>query len=349
MLLLDVLIRYPAVALMLMFTVLALRDGHQAVPARYAAYLSISVAALLLGTSHPDLLLPRAAHITVRFLDAPSVALVWWFGRSLFEDDFTLGWLEWTGMIVIIVTNTGFRLLELGFIVSLPFFFNYLSTITSLLMMAHLYYVIIAGRQDDVIELRRRVRFYFVIGLIAATVLIIISDRVFYNQIPIELSIFRAALVLPLALWGLLWLVRFHPEMVSFQLVNTVVTVEPEIDPRDQSLHRALVDEMQVKQAYIEPGLTIRALAERLKAPEHRLRALINKGMGYRNFSGFLNHYRIEAVKQAMEKPENSRIPVLTLAMNVGFNSLAPFNRAFLAATEQTPTTYRSGLLKDSD
>ena len=118
--------------------------------------------------------------------------------------------------------------------------------------------------------------------------------------------------------------------------------MQPAIDPRDQGMYDALVDLMENEHAYREPGLTIRTLAEKLKTPEHQLRALINKGMGYRNFSGFLNHYRIQAVKDAMSVPENTRIPVLTLAMDVGFNSLAPFNRAFREISGETPTEYRS-------
>jgi len=48
MLLIDVLIRYPTVALMLLFAALAIRDGWRASTTRYAALLSISMSALLL-------------------------------------------------------------------------------------------------------------------------------------------------------------------------------------------------------------------------------------------------------------------------------------------------------------
>jgi AraC-like DNA-binding protein len=71
--------------------------------------------------------------------------------------------------------------------------------------------------------------------------------------------------------------------------------------------------------------------------------------MGYRNFSSFLNHYRIAAVKEAMQQPDNARTPILTLAMDVGFNSIATFNRAFLNESGVTPSEYRSKLLDDTD
>jgi len=34
-------------------------------------------------------------------------------------------------------------------------------------------------------------------------------------------------------------------------------------------------------------------------------------------------------------------VPVLTIAMDAGFQSIGPFNRAFKAATDSTPTEFR--------
>ena len=105
---------------------------------------------------------------------------------------------------------------------------------------------------------------------------------------------------------------------------------------------------MNEDKIYLENGLTIRGLAEKLKAPEHRLRHVINKGLGYRNFAGFLNHYRIGAIKEAFDAPDNANLPILTLAMDHGYNSLAPFNRAFREAEGMTPSEYRQSLLRAS-
>lgn len=349
MLLLDVLIRYPTIALLLMLAVLAMRDAGTTNTARYAALLTVTAAALLLGTPHPDLLLPWPAHVFVRILDVFCVSLVWWFACSLFEDDFSLGWLQWLGMGSLSLVTFVYRLLELGFISYVPSILGIIMLAISMMMMAHLFYITISGRQDDVIESRRRARSFFVIGLIAVTVTILITDRIFYDEFPMAMSLFRAVVILPIVIWGLLWLTRFHPEKIAFQSIKIVSIVKPEIDPRDDLLHKQLVEEMQTKQAFMQPGLSIRSLAENLKTPEHRLRALINQGLGYRNFSSFVNYYRIEAVKEEMQRPENARIPVLTLAMKVGFNSLAPFNRAFLAINQQTPTQYRSTLYDNAD
>lgn len=354
MVLLDAALRFPSVMLLLLIAGLALRERRNlSVVADkntllYLALMCISIAALLLGLPHPELQLPPALHAIVRVLDPPSVVLIWWFGRSLFEDDFHLGPLEWGVMAVVALPVWSFRFAELGLINDLPYAMQVFVSAASVVMMLHLIYVAISGRQDDVIESRRRVRFYFTLGLIAATILMVLGERILLSNYDIELIVLRVVITFPLALWGALWLLQLHPEKVLFRQVAQTQPTDPEIDPRDKLLHSSLVAEMQDNQAYAEQGLTIRSLAEKLDTPEHRLRALINQGLGYRNFSSFLNFYRIEAVKEAMRDPENARIPVLTLAMNVGFNSLAPFNRAFLNLTGQTPTAFRKEITSES-
>lgn len=344
MLLLDAIIRFSAVSLLILLTALAFRDARQSKPALFAGLLSLSAAALLLGTPHPDLQLPIIAHTIVRFLDIPSVVLAWWFGRSLFEDDFQLGRFEWAVMIVLVIPITLFRLDELGFIAKLPPWLIFLSSGTSIVLMAHLIFVTLNGRHDDMIESRRTVRIYFLLALALATILILISERLFWQQFPIEVNILRAAITLALAFWGTYWMLGFQVEKLSFESAvteNNLATETHTIDPRDARLHSDLIEQMEVHHIYTEPGLSITALAATLNAPEHHLRALINKGLGYRNFSGFINHYRIESIKSAMQDINHARTPILTLAMSVGFNSLAPFNRAFLKQVKQTPTEFR--------
>ena len=75
--------------------------------------------------------------------------------------------------------------------------------------------------------------------------------------------------------------------------------------------------------------------------PEYRLRRLINQRLGYRNFNVFLNEHRIDEAKAALADPSQAEVPVITIAMDAGFQSLGPFNRAFKATTGVTPTEYR--------
>jgi AraC-like DNA-binding protein len=112
----------------------------------------------------------------------------------------------------------------------------------------------------------------------------------------------------------------------------------PAVEP---ALLRRLERLMTAERAYRREGLTSGALAAKLGLPEYRLRQLINEGLGYRNFNAFLNHYRIEEAKAALADETQNDVPILTIAMDSGFQSIGPFNRAFKAATGQTPTEYR--------
>jgi AraC-like DNA-binding protein len=98
---------------------------------------------------------------------------------------------------------------------------------------------------------------------------------------------------------------------------------------------------MTTERAYRQEGLTIGLLAVRLGLPEHRLRTLINEGLGHRNFNAFLNRYRIDEAKAALGDPDQMDVPVLTIALDAGFQSVTPFNRAFKADTGLTPTEFR--------
>ena len=68
------------------------------------------------------------------------------------------------------------------------------------------------------------------------------------------------------------------------------------------------------------------------------------QGLGYRNFSDFLNRYRIEEATRRLCDPAEAGLPVLTIAMDAGFRSLAPFNRSFKERYQVTPSAYRASL-----
>ncbi|SCB15303.1 helix-turn-helix domain-containing protein [Rhizobium multihospitium] len=102
---------------------------------------------------------------------------------------------------------------------------------------------------------------------------------------------------------------------------------------------------MTAERIYRREGLTIGSLAALMSLPEYRLRQIINEGLGYRNFNAFLNRYRIDEAKAALADPNQKDVSILTIAMDAGFQSLGPFNRAFKAETGLTPTEFRRQIL----
>lgn len=345
MLILDVLLRYSTVTLLFIAAFLALRDGRGSRISIYIFLVTFTVAAMLLTTVRPELQLPRPIHFTLRFIDMGNIIFIWWLGLAMFSDNFRLRWWHWLVLGLNCAALLPGRIMEISGVNYFHPVANYGLDIITLGIMGHLAYVALKGRSDDLIEPRRRFRLFFVLALVAATLTSVFAENLLTKNHSEFLQTLRCIIVFPMALWGLLWLTKMHPEKLIFEAPEDKPNPEPAIDPRDQQLLTDLKAAMDGQQIYNEPGLTIRALAERLKTPEHRLRSLINSGLGYRNFSSFLNRYRIDAIKAAFAKPENSRIPVLTIALDHGYNSLAPFNRAFRDVVGKTPTQYRQEIL----
>lgn len=100
--------------------------------------------------------------------------------------------------------------------------------------------------------------------------------------------------------------------------------------------------------AFLKPGLTIGSLATQVGVPEHRLRRLINQSLGYRNFAAFINDHRIAEAKTRLANRELAREQITGLAFDLGFASLAPFNRAFRERVGMSPSEFRERALSVS-
>ena len=112
---------------------------------------------------------------------------------------------------------------------------------------------------------------------------------------------------------------------------------DPGFDRDLAALTRALKEE----KVYLTPGLSIADLARRLAMPEYRLRALINKRLGYRNFNALLHEHRLRDACERLADPARAHLPILTIALDVGYQSITPFNQAFREAMGCTPSAYR--------
>ncbi len=198
------------------------------------------------------------------------------------------------------------------------------------------------GLNGDLIERRRRLRILFVAGVSAylgAAVLVQGYNLSLQTQTPDFLVIANLALITTAgiaAIWNLVqmraasWL---DPEPAGAQA--------DELTPLESRILESLGDELGKRHVYREEGLSIGALAGRLGTREHVLRRVINHGLGYRNFNEFLHAYRIREACERLRRSEDARLPVLSIALEVGYGSIGPFNRAFKARTGMTPTRFR--------
>ena len=93
---------------------------------------------------------------------------------------------------------------------------------------------------------------------------------------------------------------------------------------------------VEQEKAYQDAELSLVQMAKQLKTNITILSKVINQGFG-KNFNDFVNHYRIEAVKEKLQAGEQKTQTLLGIAYDCGFNSKATFNRAFKKATGASP------------
>ena len=134
---------------------------------------------------------------------------------------------------------------------------------------------------------------------------------------------------------------RFDHRVLERLVDRASPVPDPEVDPAVDRQLAALNRALEEEKVYLTPGLSIGDLAKRLSTPEYRLRALINKRLGYRNFNALLHEYRLRDACEQLGDPAKAHLPILTIALEVGYQSITPFNQAFRDAMGCTPSAYR--------
>ena len=336
---LDFLIRTMAVGAGLMLTALFVANDvrrHIKLPLIGIVIGSIgylvNATPLMMATSPLDPL--------IDFVAISTPFWIWLFGRRLFEREpdrralygavavLLFGWL--VGNFMPWTWPTGFLILHFAL----------------LFLIGDLVRVGVFERDDDLVEQRRVIRLWFPL-LVAAQAGGILVFELFElamgtGRLPIA-SLINCILILILMLFTGVALMRTDEVLPTEPRDDESLEESPpqlNLSPSEKVLHDKLTAAMD-RGSYRTPGLTITALAAELDTPEHRLRALINKGLGYRNFSAFLNRHRVAEARTRLASAEDVDLPVLTIAMDLGYNSLPPFNRAFREETGSTPSEFR--------
>ncbi len=264
------------VALTMALAVLLWRDARTG-PALWLRWLLPVLAALELSTGPLAPALPALVVQALALLGTANLALIWLSANSLLIDGFALrlrhglvAALLWSGPLLV---WAGWAYGPLGHFASLlPF-----------LMLGQLLWLAISGRSDDLVPGRRRFRLLAPGLLLLAALVSLVSELVgdagMADMIRAGLSGLPAALVLAL------WLLRVDVAALAFESAPAPPPPPPAIDPRDADLARRLEQALGHDRLWQREGLSIDQLAAQLGTPPHRLRALINKGLGQRNFA----------------------------------------------------------------
>lgn len=341
--LLDPLLAFASTALFAVMAILAIRDVRRSPQGRLLILVLLSQLGLAV-TRFPDAQsLPMLLLLFARLAGLANLGFLWWFCLSLLRDDFRIGAPERIGFIALAAVPCIYLAQSLGIAPPYAATIDALGDIPPVAMVIHLAWVAVSERGGDLVEPRRRARLWLAFAPLAALLVALVTEAMDDARLA---SVLRNGLgILPAQLVLFFWLANMPPERLSFTQAARPLQVAPRIDPRDIAMHVSLTRAMQEERIYLRHGLTITGLAETLGVPPHQLRHLINAGMGFRNFSAFLNTYRLAHAKEALADISRARETVLAICYESGFASLQSFNRVFRQVEGQTPTSFRTAAL----
>ncbi len=347
MVILSASLSFSLISLLSVLMLMVFRDARHLIQGKLFIALSLCFILLTLVTLPLEVKPSGWFYWLARLLACLNVGFIWWFCLSLLKDDFKLFWFEWLGFIFLTLLPLAYALYDFGFKFISVDFLNNLRGFPSLLMVAHVVWIAIKGKNNDLVETRRSARNWLVMALALASFLSILSES--YSNIMPE-QLLRPLLALPIILFTILWLSRVNPEALIFETKSfkqqKESSGEPKILAKDYDLFKKLQNAMDEQEIYKEVNLTVNQLSKHLGCKEHQLRALINTGLGHRNFSSFLAGYRLKLAKSILAEPANSRMPMIQVSEKSGFASLQTFNRIFKKQEQCSPTEFRKQALE---
>lgn len=227
----------------------------------------------------------------------------------------------------------------------------------------HAVYLAIQDLGNDLVESRRRVRVPFVVAMgMLVTAILVRGFVVAYQHYADQFSLSITPMPMEL-LFFYMFLITLVFNITSMRLQNDAQQVI--LLPREQTnrylspvpnttnkvdnpaLVQRIYEVLKQEKLYARPGLTIGELAERMTIQEYRLRRLINKQLGYRNFNQFLNEFRIQEACKRLATASDHREQIAIIAFDVGYAALSSFNKAFKDLMRVTPTQYRDVALQE--
>ncbi|MDX2069482.1 MAG: helix-turn-helix domain-containing protein [Haliscomenobacter sp.] len=285
-----------------------------------------------------------AIHVPILLFPFAVPTLFWLFSKALFDDQFR--WHKGFAQLligVILIHYLVYFQHKYHFIPLAESIDLLLGLLVQLLSLAFIMLGIfeaIHNKAADLISERLQFRNVFVVvaaSLMAITVLSEVSLA--GASPPVFLNLFQKIAITGLTLFFSLNLLAFKAGF--FPDLEVKATFDQPSIPIDKALMERLKDYMEIQQHWRTEGLSIRKLAEKMEVKEYRLRQTINQHLGYRNFNEYINGFRIQEACKILTDPAKQHLTILEIAYDLGFASLAPFNKVFKETTGMPPSEWR--------
>jgi AraC-like DNA-binding protein len=369
--LLDATLRGTLIALLLLLAAVLLRDRPRVAAAGASVAMMLGLCVQVIGaTPLFEAQVPPLWQLPFVVVSAGNAVLFWVFVQAMFDDAFALrpvhiaAWLAVAGLSAFncFVPADGASAVAPvthGLQRAVPLIF---AVLAALAVAAHW--------RADLVEERRKLRIFVAAAGVAYSLTMLAvrlgSPQGRLSTMTATIDVMLLLAIVAVAAWHMLrlsgtdlfafarsadapvGLVRKAQAGLPLIVADTAAPAVQPPDPAEDHLAQALQRLMVEERVYRTEDLTVASLAARLAVPEYRLRRLINQRLKHRNFNAFVNAYRLDEARAALADPAQRGLPVLTIALEAGFQSIGPFNRAFKAATGLTPTEFRKEKLADS-
>ncbi len=280
------------------------------------------------------------AAIPLKLVAMLSPAFFWLFIMALFDDEFAFRpWMAGPPAAIAVLFLVCLPLPALEQASKLGHVAIVLALMVHILRMTH------RNLRDDLVAARRQ--FTGIVAFLVPLVCLAIGVIEIYELFDLRSTLASPAIALVLFVVSVA--VGVGIAGIRKSLFPEPVALAPQPNGANTAADRfdlARLEKLMADGVYLNPGLTIGELANRMNIPEHRLRRLINKGLGYRNFAAFINDHRIEEAKRRLSAPETAHEQITSIAFDLGYSSLAPFNRAFRERIGMSPSQFREKTLQ---
>jgi AraC-like DNA-binding protein len=347
---LDLLLRAATVALAFSAALAIAIRRNRSAAAPYAAFAVAGIGAFMIASApgaHASLGL-AAFFFNAWCLATPGV--VWLLARSLFREGgrHNAAHLLAIGALVCVTMVGDYGRYALGPLAAYQEVSRFLLLAgrgAALALLFSACAMAVMHWRADLVEQRRRARAAFIVIVGATFVALAASEFLFGGHgAPLDVLLVGHTALLLLAFALLQVLARGG----LAELLDVPATVGPapltvvRSDGLDAAIARRVVEAMADRKLWRREGLGIAELARELGTQEYRLRRAINRHLGYRNFNDFLHDYRLNEAAARLCDVEELHLPVLTIALDCGYGSIGPFNRAFKARYGVTPSQFRN-------
>ena len=339
----ELVLKIGTAAILLLTGLLLLRERRHMATGPFGGLLALSVVAVavlsITGARSPWLW-------PIMLVAMGTPALLWIWAGVQFVDDFRPSWRDALAWALLPIVGA------LGIYQWRPWM-GTAEDVLGLLFVLLTAWRVLAGLRDDLVERRRRLRPILVMLAVLYAGGVLLMNMLSRGQ-PLDPTsrIVEASVLAALAVaFAFVGLRASRPLFDSLSVEPAPPT--PDAAPRpttatdiqenaqEDALLAGLRHLMEKEKVYRQEGFGVNVLVAALDVPEYRLRRLINQRLGHRNFSSFVNGYRLAEATAALADPGQAEVPILTIALDSGFQSIGPFNRAFKAHTGMTPTAFR--------